>query len=208
MLLWSILTFGSGVGFALIAGSPLASKSNQVVKRADEVVNAQIPSPVQHTGDVSACQGYRLTSSTSKDDGTGLDGVLELIGNCSAYGPDYDRLTLTVRYETADRIRVRIVDEQGKAHVVPNDVADWPQVDANAANNDTSNLSFEWQEDPFSFRIVRKSDGDVLFDTTGQALIFEEQYLRVRSKLAEGSHLQGLGQHNDNFTWVYISGTS
>ena len=160
----------------------------------------QIPSPVNHTGDVDSCQGYQLTEATNLDAGAGIDATLQLLGNCSAYGPDYETLTLTVRYETDDRIRVRIVDSEGQAHVVPDDVAAWPEIGTSGSNNESSNLSFEWEENPFSFRITRKSDNEVIFDTTGQALIFEQQYLRVRSALAEGSHIQGLGQHNDNFT--------
>ena len=159
-----------------------------------------IPSPVQHTGDISACQGYNLTQATVRDDNTGIDGTLKLIGNCSAYGPDYQSLNLAVRYETNDRLRVRITDAGGKAHVVPNDVQQWPEVGQCTVDKDSCNLEFKWNADPFSFSIVRKSDGDVIFDTTGQALIFEEQYLRVASKLAEGSNIQGLAQHNENFT--------
>lgn len=161
-----------------------------------------IPSPIQHTGDVSACQGYRLTGASVLDGETGIDGTLELIGNCSAYGPDYATLKLSVRYETSDRLRVRLVDQDGKAHVVPDDVAPWPEADKVGVDNSTSKLLFEWDENPFAFRIKRKSDGVVLFDTTGQAIIFEQQFLRVQSKLREGSNIQGLGQHNDNFTYV------
>lgn len=167
---------------------------------SEEPAIIQIPSPVNHTGNVDACQGYQLINSTILDNGAGIDGTLEIIGNCSAYGPDYETLYLTVRYETEDRIRVRIVDSEGAAHVVPDDVAQWPEIGTTGSNNDSSNLSFEWEENPFSFRIIRKSDSEVIFDTTGHPLIFEEQYLRVRSALAEGSHIQGLGQHNDNFT--------
>ena len=161
-----------------------------------------IPSPIQHTGDIQACQGYKLTAAKVLDDETGVDGTLELIGNCSAYGPDYSTLKLTVRYETENRLRVRIVDQENKAHVVPSDVAKWPEADKAGVDNSTSKLAFEWDENPFAFRVKRKSDGTVLFDTTGQAIIFEQQYLRVQSKLREGSNIQGLGQHNDNFTYV------
>lgn len=155
-----------------------------------------IPSPVQHTGDIDACQGYVLKVTQSD---CGLDGELTLKGQCNAYGPDYEKLKLTVRHETADRLRVHIADAEGKAHVVPDDVVQdgWPKLDKGLTE---SNLQFDYTEDPFSFKVTRKADGEVLFDTTGQALIFEEQYLRVKSKLAEGSNIQGLSQHNDNLT--------
>lgn len=159
-----------------------------------------IPSPVQHTGDISSCQGYRLTNASVREGETGVDGTLEIIGNCTAYGPDYNTLTLAVYYENENRLRVRITDQENKAHVVPDDVASWPKPGENTVGNETSKLAFEWEEEPFSFKVIRKEDGVVIFDTTGQALVFEEQFVRFASKLAEGSNIQGLGQHNDNFT--------
>lgn len=170
----------------------------QAIHRRDDVTI--IPSAVNHTGDVDACQGYTLGSIQATN--TGVDGVLTLKGDCNAYGPDYETLKLTVRYETADRLRVHIADSEGKAHVVPDDVTSngWPKIGDTAVSSQKSNLEFKYTEDPFTFQVIRKSDKHVIFDTTDSPLIFEEQYLRIRSKLAEGSNLQGLGQHNDNFT--------
>ena len=166
-----------------------------------------IPSPVQHTGDVEACQGYQLTSANVIPGG--VDGVLQLIGNCSAYGPDYNTLDLKVRFESEDRLRVQIRDSEGKAHIVPTQVdyaiGAWAPISEDGtggATNETSNLVFDWEENPFSFAISRKDDGAVLFNTSGAALIFEEQYIRLRTSLPENSHIQGLGQHNDNFRSV------
>ncbi|KAL1409397.1 hypothetical protein Q8F55_003380 [Vanrija albida] len=158
-----------------------------------------IPSPVNHTGNTEACAGYRLSHIAPSD--TGYDGSLEIIGECNAYGPDYPTLVLSVRYETADRLRVRIIDSGGKAHTVPDDVVEggWPGLFASSVTADKSNLLFEYESDPFSFKVVRKGSGEVLFDTTDSPLIFEEQYLRVGSRLPPNSHIQGLGQHNDNF---------
>jgi hypothetical protein len=175
-----------------------------VVTSSDPAI-INIPSPVNHTGNVSACQGYQLTSASVITGG--VNGVLSLIGNCSAYGPDYSTLNLTVRFETDDRLRVQIADSEGLAHVVPTEVdyaiGAWSPISADGSGgstNETSNLAFEWKENPFSFAIRSKRSGEVLFDTEGAALIFEEQYLRLRTKLPEGSNIQGLGQHNDNFT--------
>jgi alpha-glucosidase len=180
----------------LLASAVLATPLKPRQEQAPE--NVQIPSPIAHTSDLTACQGYRLTGADERDDG--IDGTLELIGNCTAYGPDYPTLNLTVRYETADRLRVQIRDVEGKAHVVPDDVASWPKVGENNVGKEQSKLEFQWQSEPFSFKIVKKDTGEVIFDTTGQAIVFEEQYLRIQSALSAGSNIQGLGQHNDNFT--------
>lgn len=156
-----------------------------------------IPSPVEHTGDVDACQGYVLKVTQSD---CGLDGELTLKGKCGAFGPDYEKLKLTVRHDNDDRLRVHIADAEGKAHVVPDDVVQdgWPKLEGQGQRE--SNLQFDYTEDPFTFKVTRKSDGEVIFDTSGQALIFEEQYVRVKSALAEGSNIQGAAQSSDNFT--------
>ncbi|CAK9779509.1 hypothetical protein CC85DRAFT_287362 [Cutaneotrichosporon oleaginosum] len=159
-----------------------------------------IPSPVEHTGKPEQCAGYKLDKMHEHDSGSGFDGTLSLISTCNAYGPDYTTLKIQVRHETADRLRVRITDAEGKAHVVPDDVARWPKIDEHTVTADESNLHIEVQHEPFGFKITRKADGEVLFDTVGHPLIFEEQYVRVRSALAPGSHIQGLAQHSDNFT--------
>jgi alpha-glucosidase len=157
-----------------------------------------IPSPVDHTAKPDQCAGYKLDELEAHD--TGFDGTLSLIGKCNAYGPDYQSLKIQVRHETPDRLRVRITDAEGKAHIVPDDVAEWPKIDDNTVTADESNLQIDIVQEPFGFKVLRKADGEVLFNTEGHPLIFEEQYVRVRSALAEGSYIQGLAQHSDNFT--------
>lgn len=188
------------VCLVICLGTTLGVTARHLTRQNSEPQNVDIPSPIAHTGNVTACQGYRLTSATVLDGDLGIDGILELKGNCSAYGPDYNRLKLTVRYENANRLRVRIVDDQNKAHVVPRDVASFPPADKTYVSNSTSALSFQWDSDPFGFKVVRKSNGEVIWDSTGLALVFEEQFVRFSSRLREGSNIQGLGQHNDNFT--------
>lgn len=184
---------------AQVSGAPYPlGDQRRLASRADDDGIVDIPSPVNHTGNVDACKGYKLDDV--HDHHTGFDGTLSLIGECNAYGPDYHSLKISVRHETADRLRVRITDAEGKAHIVPDDVAAWPKIDEHTVSGDESNLAIDYEHDPFSFKVTRKSDGEVLFDTTGNALIFEEQYVRVKSALAEGSNIQGLAQHSDNFT--------
>lgn len=74
----------------------------------------------------------------------------------------------------------------------------FPRPDGTSANG-SSDLDFAIVESPFSFKVTRKSSGETLFDTSGSALIFESQYLRLRTKLPESPHLYGLGEHTDPF---------
>ena len=63
---------------------------------------------------------------------------------------------------------------------------------------DNSELAVHLVEDPFSFAVVRKSNNDVLFNTSGAALIFESEYLRLRTTLPDDPNLYGLGENSDS----------
>lgn len=62
-----------------------------------------------------------------------------------------------------------------------------------------SKLQFDFQADPFSFTVSRTDTGEVLFDTTGEKLVFESQYVYLKTHLPEEPHLYGLGEHSDKF---------
>lgn len=57
---------------------------------------------------------------------------------------------------------------------------------------------FSHETSPFSFRITRISNSEVLFDSSAAPLIFEDQYVRLRTSLPEDSNLYGLGEHTDS----------
>lgn len=60
-----------------------------------------------------------------------------------------------------------------------------------------SDLEFIVQEAPFSFAVRRKSDQNVLFNTSGTPFVFEDQYWRLSTSLPENPNLYGLGEHSD-----------
>jgi alpha-glucosidase len=60
-------------------------------------------------------------------------------------------------------------------------------------------LKFDIVEEPFSFSVSRSETGEVLFDTSAASLVFESQYLRLRTSLPEDPNLYGLGEHSDPF---------
>ena len=62
-----------------------------------------------------------------------------------------------------------------------------------------SQLEFKYKTTPFSFQVIRKSDKEVLFDTTNQPIVFEEQYLRIATSLPANANLYGLGEHTSSF---------
>jgi alpha-glucosidase len=60
-----------------------------------------------------------------------------------------------------------------------------------------SHIRFDITPSPFSFAVVRRSNGETLFDTTDHPLVFENQYLRVKTSLPEKANIYGLGEHSE-----------
>lgn len=90
-----------------------------------------------------------------------------------------------------------IYDADEEVYQVPESVLPRPQPNGNRYKD--HNLHFDYQPDPFSLRVLRDVDGseEVLFDTTDTDIIFESQYLKLRTWLPENPNLYGLGEHTD-----------
>jgi hypothetical protein len=84
-----------------VNASPFPSRALAARQSTESQGPKFIPSPVEHSADVSLCQGYRAENVQESD--TGLDATLQLIGEpCKAFGTDYQTLNLSVRYETGE----------------------------------------------------------------------------------------------------------
>ena len=95
---------------------------------------------------------------------------------------------------------MKIWDVAGEVYQVPESV--FPRPGSSGSHRrpfDDYELRFSYVAAPFSFAIYRKSNGDVLFNTSGSPLIFESQYLRLRTSLPLDPNLYGLGEHSDHF---------
>ncbi|KAF7953317.1 hypothetical protein EAE96_006528 [Botrytis aclada] len=150
--------------------------------------NAKLP--------LSKCPGYK--ASNVKTTGSTLFADLILAGPaCNTYGTDLKGLSLKVVYETDDRIHVLIQDPANVVYQVPESV--FPRPDGSPANSKDANIKFHYVSSPFSFSITRAKTGEVLFDTSAASLVFESQYLRLRTKLPSNPNLYGLGEHSDAF---------
>lgn len=73
-----------------------------------------------------------------------------------------------------------------------------------------SDYEFNYTNSPFGFQIKRKSSGEMLFDTVGLPLVFEDQYLEMSTHLpAEGTNTFGFGErlapfkHTRNVTTLF-----
>ncbi|KAI1303421.1 glycoside hydrolase family 31 protein [Xylaria venustula] len=149
------------------------------------------------TGDsLSACPGY--SASHVKTTASGLTATLTLAGEgCDVYGTDLEDLILDVSYETDTRLHVKIQDAANDVYQVPESF--FPRPKSGGSNKHRSALKFDYVKEPFSFTVSRSDSNEVLFDTSAASLIFESQYLRLRTKLPEDPYLYGLGEHSDPF---------
>ena len=96
------------------------------------------------------------------------------------------------------RIHLKITDAESERYEVPESVLPRPSADPNI-NLQVAKLNFTYTASPFSFNISRTSTGEVLFTTESHPLIFEPQYLRVKTTLPTAANIYGLGEHSDPF---------
>ncbi|KAK6435660.1 hypothetical protein LTR95_008154 [Oleoguttula sp. CCFEE 5521] len=146
-------------------------------------------------GTLDACPGYK--ASNVKTTNSGLTASLSLAGTaCNVYGADLTDLSLTVEYQSNQRLHVVIKDAANQVYQVPDSVFTRPTLGKVYGQSD---LQFKHVDDPFSFSVVRLKTGEVLFDTSAAQLVFESQYVRLRTKLPTAPSLYGLGEHTDPF---------
>lgn len=146
------------------------------------------------------CPGYQASNVQRTQ--YGFTASLSLAGKaCNVYGNDVDELTLTVQYQSSDRLSVKIeptnLSPQNTSwFILPEYLVPSPQLDPSANSTVSDNdLGFFWENDPsFSFSVIRKSTGDVLFSTSGTKLVYEDQFIEFVSSLPENYHLYGLGE--------------
>lgn len=185
-----------------IAQSSLTSSSwTQYTLPASVDVGAQLIANVDDPKAVnpqSGCPGYKASNvhNTSR----GFTASLQLAGEpCNVYGNDVDALTLSVEYQAVDRLNIQIfpthVDSSNASwYLLPEELV--PRPEASDSPIDESDLDFSWSNDPsFSFKVTRKATGDVLFNSEGSVLVYEDQFIEFATSLPKDYNLYGLGEH-------------
>ncbi|KAL8923836.1 MAG: hypothetical protein Q9208_004397 [Pyrenodesmia sp. 3 TL-2023] len=148
----------------------------------------------------TVCPGY--TATTVKRTGYGLKATLTLAGPArNVYGTDIDKLSLTVAYQSADRLITQVIPadidaSDSSKYILPTSLVRQPTIDADTDMSTlTSDLSFVWSIDPtFSFTVCRKGTRDALFPTGGTKLVYGNQFIEFPSALARNYNLYGLGE--------------
>ncbi|KAH0756847.1 hypothetical protein KY290_020340 [Solanum tuberosum] len=163
-------------------------------------------------------QGYKLISIEKSQDG-GLIGLLQVKEKNNIYGLDIPHLKLYVKHETDNRLRVHITDAKEQRWEVPYNLLQRntpPSLKQNVGGKSRkklfssvvaeseysgNELIFNYKNDPFSFSVKRKSNGETLFNSSFDDsdsynnLIFKDQYLEISTKLPQNTSLYGLGEN-------------
>ncbi|KAI1810462.1 glycoside hydrolase family 31 protein [Poronia punctata] len=192
LLLVAMLLTLAGILLSL----PLSSSANTLRTRDDDgtIPNIQDPHAVNPQ---SVCPGYKLASVVETKLGVTAD--LVLAGDaCNVYGNDIEWLSLVVEYQAADRLHVEILPKHiGRNNeswfILPDDLLPKPMAETIDAT--ASDLAFSLSDEPtFSFKVTRKSTGDVLFTTEGTQIVYEDQFIEFGSGMPENYNLYGLGE--------------
>lgn len=131
---------------------------------------------------------------------------------CNAYGTDIETLSFELDVQTAHRMRIMIqpayLDSSNRSQYILNEnVVPAGQQGHVQPDTQSIDLQFSWTNEPtFAFTVIRKSNGDVLFDTTGSVLVYENQFIEFVSQMPENYNMYGMGERihglrlGNNFT--------
>lgn len=191
-------TYGALAGdFTTASSKPIFTVPPDAQSGASILPNIKDPEAVDAQ---FVCPGYSASNVVRTN--SGLVATLKLAGiACNVYGTDIETLNLTVEYQAADRLAVKIspavIDSSNASqYIIPDNIVQRPTADSDAdASSLTSDLEFVWSNEPtFSFSVLRVSTGDKLFSTENSTLIFENQFVEFVSTLPENYNLYGLGE--------------
>ncbi|KAJ9211489.1 CAZyme family GH31 [Paecilomyces variotii] len=208
---WLPLTLGAAISPAATSSTASWGPVFTVPASADE--GAQLIANINDPQSVNAqtvCPGY--VASNVQNNEFGFTATLNLAGKaCNVYGTDVDSLNLTVQYQASDRLNINIgpahVDASNESwYILSDDLVYKPTVDGTASISQ-SDLLVSWSNEPsFNFKVIRKANKDVLFNTEGTVLVYENQFIEFVSALPENYNLYGLGERihglrlGNNFT--------
>lgn len=149
------------------------------------------------------CSGYK--ASNVKESSTGVSADLTLAGMaCNVYGNDINELSLAVEYQSKERVSVRIFPKYLSAaneslYILSDALTPAPGAESGASNT-SSDLIFNWSNEPsFQFEITRASSGEALFSTYGSVIVFEDQFLELRTSMVPEYNIYGLAENLHSF---------
>ena len=101
-------------------------------------------------------------------------------------------LQLVASFDTTERLHVKIFDPEQQRYEVP-----FPKLaQAPTTKPDDPLYEVKVSKSPFAFKVIRKSNGQTLFDTSAAAFHFYDQFIEITSYLPT-NYIYGLGEHTD-----------
>ncbi|KAK5636861.1 hypothetical protein RRF57_012574 [Xylaria bambusicola] len=200
MALFAVMLF---ILASLVLSLPPSSPAKHALPTRDNdavIPNIRDPDAVDPQ---SVCPGYKAFNVLETPLGLTADLILAG-GPCNVYGTDVEALSLVVEYQAADRLHVEILPKylgpnNQSWFILPNDLVAKPKAEHDGTKPQ-SDLDFTWSNEPtFSFKITRKSTGDVLFMTDSSHLVYQDQFIEFSSALPENYNLYGLGETIHSF---------
>ncbi|KAM5303746.1 maltase-glucoamylase-like isoform 1-T1 [Glossophaga mutica] len=137
----------------------------------------------------SKSHGYELVGSLAGTD-AGFRAQLQRLPSPSLFGNDVNNVLLTAEYQTPSRFHFKLTDPNSDRYEVPHE-----HVQA-FKGNAASSLAYEVQvsEQPFSIKVIRRSNNRALFDSSIGPLLFADQFLQLSIRLPS-ANVYGLGEH-------------
>lgn len=96
-------------------------------------------------------------------------------------------------------VRLKFTDPHNQRYEVPHEIIHGPEKCPAAPQHPLLSFNFTTSPDPFQFQILRRSTGEAIFDTGDYPLIFEQQYIRLKTMLPLNANIYGLGEHSGTF---------
>ncbi|XP_063674630.1 lysosomal alpha-glucosidase-like [Bolinopsis microptera] len=97
-------------------------------------------------------------------------------------------LSVIISLESEARVRIKILDPNNKRYEVP-----YPDTDEKIISNTERRYKVSITESPFSVQIHRSDDESLIFDTSSQELVFQNQFLKIGTTLPS-TILYGIGE--------------
>lgn len=132
--------------------------------------------------------GYNAEKVTVTN--TGLEAKLNRIPSPTLFGNDINTVLLTTQNQTPNRLRFKITDPNNRRFEVPHQFV--KEFNGPAASDTLYDVQVT--ENPFSLKVIRKSNKRTLFDTSIGPLVYSDQYLQISTRLTT-EYIYGLGEH-------------
>ncbi|XP_074657412.1 sucrase-isomaltase, intestinal-like [Tubulanus polymorphus] len=134
-------------------------------------------------------RGYKMVGSPQVTD-LGYRVYLKRQLGLTMFENSIDDVILDVEFQTDNRLRVKFFDKHSARFEVPLHIRP-----VNGRKATSAVYKVEFTDNPsFGFKVIRKSTGATVFDTTIGGLVFEDQFLQIATRLPS-SDVYGFGEH-------------